>query len=129
MCQRENPVLDRPLDGVVRDLDALNAPGTHHLFEFVERSGAVVRRPQQANPARVFLFFHPVEMLSPRREVVNLLDVDAPVVEIELAFELVTTLLLRVGPYLCGDQRVVAAAAQRLAEDRFGPPVHRRGID
>ena len=70
--------------------------------------------------------FQAVETPRPGDQVVDLVHVDAARVVAQGAVDLALGLLVVRSPYLGRDQRAVASARERLAEDALGGTVHRR---
>ena len=87
-----------------------------------------MRHAEPVDPAGVALLLEPLELLLPRDEVVDLLDLDAAV-PAELPAVLLAALLDRARPDLRRDVHPLAPALERGAERRLRAAVHRRRVD
>src|SRR5204863_3740783 len=96
--------------------------------ELAERAARVVGHAEPVDPARVPLALEPLQVLSPRDEVVDLLDLDATEPS-ELALELRAALSDRGCPDLRRHDRSLTTLRQRGAERRLRASVHWRGVD
>jgi hypothetical protein len=87
-----------------------------------------VRGADRGDPALVPQPLEQVELLPPGDQVVDLVEVDVAV-PAERALGLAAALGRRRGPDLGRDQRQLAPAEQRRAQQLLCPAVHRRGVD
>ena len=116
------------LERVERHLQRLEAPRAERPLELAERRGRVVRDADPSDPARLALRLEPRQVLLPRDEVVDLLDLD-PAEPAELVGVLAACLLRRRAPDLRQHDRLVAASLERRAERALGGSVHRRRVE
>ena len=127
--ERQDPLLGLAFARVERHLDRVDAAGSHDPLEHVERAGLEGRRAEPADVADATLALHPVEVLAPGEEVVDLEQVDPPGVPAELSREMAAAVGDRARPDLGRDERIASALAERRRQDGLRPAVHRRAVD
>src|SRR6202011_3641468 len=106
---------------VVRHLDAIDTAAAHDRCQLVERTRVVVRRSEQRDLASVTKRLEPAKVITPRDEIVHLLDLDPALVEAQLAVELRAPLPHKRGPDLGCDDGLFATPTQGSAEHRLRP--------
>ena len=127
--QRQDPLLGLAFARVERHLDRVDAAGSHDPLEDVEGAGLEGRRAEPADVADATLALHPLEVLAPGEQVVDLEQVDPPGVPAELSREVPAPVGDRARPDLGRDERLASPLAERCRQDRLRPAVHRRAVD
>ncbi len=84
-----------------------------------------MRRAYNLHRARCPQLFKHRQMLTPCDEVVDLVDVNATVVPLQRAANLLPSLACGCSPHLVGNQYPIATSSQRSTKDAFGFAVHR----
>src|SRR5918994_1085000 len=127
--ERQELTLAVALPRVVRELNRVEASGAKSARELGERARRVVSHAHASDPAVVPLRFEPREVLLPRNEVVNLLEVDATAEPVQLPVVLTAGLGAVRRPDLRRDDRAVASRAESPSERALGFAVHRRRVE
>src|SRR5205823_13883459 len=96
--------------------------------ELAERRRGIVRDAEPVDLAGLPRLLEQRQLLLPRDEIVDLLELDAAE-PAELRVELLLPLGGRTSPDLLGDDRSFAALAQRVRERLLCGAVHRRGVE
>ena len=108
---------------------ASTAARLDHSTQLAECGGAVVGRADQTYASFRLELVEQIELLTPRHEIVNLVEIDPSPEECQRSVGLDASFARRRGPDLRGDERPVAPAFERKAEHALGLPVHRRRVE
>ena len=90
---------------------------------------AVVRRPDQADLARISQRFEHGQVLAPADEIVNLVDIDVATEESQRVLDLLATRRGGTRPDLRRDDGFASPTGERCAEHALGLAVHRRAVE